>query len=115
MNISFSNKKLEKSINESKRRQKVYGTERAKKIRIRIGELKVAATLMAFWPPKSGPSRCHELTEGRRSGQLSVDLDFPYRLIFIPDHDPIPMKDDGGLDWSRVTAVKIMGVADTHG
>ena len=57
----------------------------------------------------------HELTKGKRSGKLSVDLDHPYRLIFIPDHDPVPRRDDGGLDWSQVTTIKIVGVEDTHG
>jgi hypothetical protein len=41
-------------------------------------------------------------------------LDHPYRLIFIPADDPIPTKDDGGLDWSKVTAVEILEIADTH-
>jgi len=44
-----------------------------------------------------------------------VDLDHPYRLIFVPDHNPVPKREDGGLDWSRVTAVIILGVEDTHG
>ena len=46
----------------------------------------------------SPPERCHELTEGKRIGELSVDLDHPYRLIFIPDNDPVPRRDDGGLE-----------------
>ena len=57
----------------------------------------------------------HELTAGKRSGKLSVDLDHPYRLIFIPDNDPVPRRADGELDWSQVTAIKIIGVEDTHG
>lgn len=60
-----------------------------------------------------GP-RCHELT-GDREGQLSVDLDHPYRLLFEPADDPIPIKPDMGLDWTRVTAVRILEVTDTHG
>jgi hypothetical protein len=79
------------------------------------GRVESRHELKDFWPPKSPPARCHALTEGQRSGQLSVDLDHPYRLIFIPDHDPIPMLDDGGLDCSQVTAIKILGVEDTHG
>ena len=70
---------------------------------------------MDFWPPKSPPGRCHELTGGKRAGQLSVDLDHPYRLIFLPDHEQVPRLEDGGLDWARVTAIKILGVEDTHG
>ena len=60
------------------------------------------------------PGRCHELA-GDRSGQLSLDLDHPYRLIFKPATEPIPLKPDGGLDWTRVDAVLILGVEDTHG
>ncbi len=115
MDISFKNKRLEKSFNEGAQLEKIHGTKRAKKIRIRLIELRAAESLMDFWPPKSGPSRCHELTQGQRKGQLSVDLDHPYRLIFVPDHNPVPRREDGGLDWSQVTAVIILGVEDTHG
>ncbi len=114
MKISFKSKKLMKMFNENDQLQKKHGKIRAKKIRLRMSELRAAQSLTDFWPPKSGPSRCHELT-GKRAGQLSVDLDHPYRLVFIPDHDPIPKLDDGGLDWSQVTSIKIIEVEDTHG
>lgn len=51
---------------------------------------------------------------GDRAGQLSMDLDHPYRLIFTPDHDPYPKRPEGGLDWRQVTAINILGVEDTH-
>ncbi len=57
--------------------------------------------------------RCHEL-KGNRKGQLSVDLDHPYRLIFKPVEDPIPEKPDGGIDWKKVKSICIVGVEDTH-
>jgi plasmid maintenance system killer protein len=115
MNIRFKNKKLEKSFNEGAQLEKLHGALRAKKIRLRMKELRAASTLMDLWPPKSPPARCHELIEGQRSGQLSVDLDHPYRLIFVPDHDPLPVREDGGLDWSKVTGILILRVEDTHG
>ncbi len=49
-----------------------------------------------------------------RAGQLSLDLDHPYRLIFEPNHDPRPLRAEGDLDWSLVTSVRINGVEDTH-
>ena len=55
----------------------------------------------------------HEL-KGDRKWQLSLDLDGPYRLIFTPAHSPIPVRADGGMDWSQVTAVTILGIEDTH-
>ena len=115
MDITFKTKKLEKAFNESGQLETTHGTKRGKKIRIRMAELRAAKTLMDFWPPKSPPGRCHELTKGKNNGQLSVDLDHPYRLIFIPDHNPAPARAEGGLDWSQVTIIKIIGVEDTHG
>ncbi|MBA2678519.1 MAG: ImmA/IrrE family metallo-endopeptidase [Ktedonobacteraceae bacterium] len=52
-------------------------------------------------------ARCHELV-GDRKGTLAVDLGHPYRLIFEPNHIPIPRKVDGGLDWTIVTAIRIL-------
>jgi proteic killer suppression protein len=115
MEITFLNKKLEKAFNEGATLVKIHGAARAQKIKVRMKELRGATCLHDFWPPKSPPSRCHELTQGQRAGQLSVDLDHPYRLIFVPANDPVPRLADGGLDWSRVTAIKILGIEDTHG
>ncbi len=115
MDITLKNKKLQKSCNEGAQLERTHGALRAKKIRLRLKELRAAISLMDLWPPMSGPARCHELTEGKGSGQLSVDLDHPYRLIFVPDHEPVPVREDGGLNWSRVTAIKILGVEDAHG
>ena len=113
MDISFKNKKLEKEFSEGKRLEKVHGSLRAKKIRIRLAEFRAASSLYDFWPPKTGPSRCHELI-GEYKGQLSVDLDHPYRLIFAPNHEPVPRNSDRGLDWKQVTAIMIIGIEDTH-
>ena len=115
MDIYFKNKKIAKSFNENKRLERDYGSVQAKLIGIRMMELRAAENLKVFWPPKSPPARCHELTKGQRKGQLSVDLQYPYRLIFVPDHDPVPRLKDGGLDWSCVTAIKILDVENTHG
>ena len=80
-------------------------------IRRRLDELKAATTLDDI-NRLPGP-RCHEL-KGNRAGQLSVDLDHPYRLIFKPANDPLPEKSDGGLDWNQITAIEITGIEDTH-
>jgi len=44
-----------------------------------------------------------------------MDLDHPYRLIIRPNHDPLPMREEGGLDWKAVTAIVIVEIKDTHG
>jgi len=71
----------------------------------RMMELKAAACLANI--TKLPPPRCHQLS-GERDGQLSVDLEHPHRLIFIPANDPIPVTKDGGLDWKKVTEIEII-------
>jgi proteic killer suppression protein len=59
------------------------------------------------------PPRCHELS-GNRAGQLSVDLDHPYRLLFRVANEPTPRSDNGELIWGKVTEIEIIGIVDTH-
>jgi proteic killer suppression protein len=113
LDISFKTRKLQKEFNEGKSLEKEHGKIRAKKIRLRLSELRAANCLYDFWPPNSGNNRCHELT-GNRKGKLSVDLEHPYRLIFVPNHNPVPKLADDGLDWKLVTAIEIIGIEDTH-
>jgi proteic killer suppression protein len=112
LDISFKNAKTRKSFNEAAQLEREHGLVRAEKIRRRLAELRAASCLQDLGT--APPARCHELTKGQRKGQLSVDLDHPYRLILVPDHEPAPVKTDGGLDWTQVTAIKILGVEDTH-
>ncbi len=114
MDIQFASKKLEKELNEQKTMMKAHGAIRSKRLRIVLTGLRAAPSLATFAPPMSPPHRCHELT-GNRKGQLSMDLDHPYRLIIKPNHDPLPIRDEGGLDWRLVTAIKILEIEDTHG
>ncbi len=97
MDITFRSKKLKKQLSTERGLAK-FGQNRAKKVRVRLQELRAAETLAGLGPPMSKPARCHELS-GDRKGKLSVDLDHPYRLIFVPNHDPVPKHEDGGLDW----------------
>jgi len=114
MDIAFATKTLSKELNEAKAMVRAHGPLRAKKLKVLMTSLRAAPTLGAYAPPMSPPHRCHELT-GDRQGQLSVDLDHPYRLIFKPDHNRLPTRPEGGLDWKQVTAIEIIGIEDTHG
>lgn len=115
MDILFLNKKDEKLCNsQALLRKKFKGNpRRCKQIRARLDELADADNLevMRFIPM----AYCHELT-GDRKGQLSVKLDQGYRMIFEPANDPLPRKTDGGLDWSKLTVVRILKISeDYHG
>ena len=83
----------------------------ARKLQQRLMELKAVSCLADI--SKMPPPRCHHLS-GDREGQLSVDLEHPYRLLFISANNPVPVTQDGGLDWANVTEIEIVEIADTH-
>jgi len=86
-----------------------------KKLLLRIAALKAADNLGVFWPPKSGPERCHELS-GADRGTFSMDVKQPYRLLFKPiEIDRPPPRSDEGERWKAITAVELLTVKDTHG
>jgi plasmid maintenance system killer protein len=110
VNIQFADQKFAKEVNDTRLLQRRHGLQRAKLIRRRLDELRAAQTLDEI---RSLPAaRCHEL-HGNRTGQLAVNLDQPYRLILTPT-PPIPTKPDGGLDWTRVTAIIVLAIEDYH-
>lgn len=110
MDIVFESDRDRELFTSSKALKKKWGGDMAKRIGRRLDDLRAASTLAVM---RSLPGRCHELI-GDRSGQLSLDLVHPQRLLFVSADDPIPTKGDGGLDWSRVKSVRIVGVEDTH-
>lgn len=111
MVIMFSSTQFERMCNEQKQMVRKCGSEQAKLLRRRLDQLRSADCLedLRHLP---GP-RCHELTANRK-GQLAVDLNHPYRLVFRPTTNPLPQKPDGGLDWSKVDAIEILGIVDYH-
>ncbi len=80
-------------------------------MRRRLDALAAAPTLKDM---AGVPGNCHALTADR-SGQFAVDLGGPYRLIFVPHHDPVPTLHSGGIDLALVTRISITEVADYHG
>jgi len=111
MIISFKSKKLQKICSKHKAALKELGQNRGKKLMQRMLELNAAIALsdISHLPP----ARLHELT-GNRKGQFSVDLEYPYRLLFIPNDETIPIKKDGGLDKANIHKIKVIEIEDTH-
>jgi proteic killer suppression protein len=111
MDIAFRTRKLEKIFNAAAALQKAYGARMAKVITVRMAVLRAARNLALV--PITPPDRRHQLS-GDRDEQYAVDLVHPHRLVFEPNHDPFPRKDDGGIDIQQVTAITIIQVIDYH-
>ena len=111
MVIYFKTRKLQKTCSQKTEAVKKLGLQSGAKLLQRMMELKAAENLADI--SKVPPARCHELT-GNRKGQFSVDLNHPFRLIFIPANNPLPENHEGGLDWLAITKIEIIEIVDTH-
>ena len=93
LEVTFDDADLAKLVQNVRELQRKLGAVRAQKIQRRLRQLAAAESLDVL---RSAPGRCHKLV-GDRSGQLSLDLDHPYRLLFRPVgvlvHGP-------GADWT---------------
>ena len=111
MDISFRTRQLEKDFNGADALQKTHGVRMARVIMLRMAVLRAARNLGLV--PTTPPDRRHQLV-GDRDEQFAVDLVHPYRLVFEANHEPVPRKDDGGIDTEQVTAITILDVVDYH-
>ena len=113
MDILISDKRLKKAAEDPAVCRRQYGLDMAKKIALRLASLRAAESLADFWPPKSGPERCHEF-KGELEGTFSVDLKQPYRLLFRPS-EPAGHVADERERWKSITSIDIVAIEDTHG
>lgn len=110
MKIHYSSVKQEKLLNSLRELTKKFGSENAGKVRRRMDDLRAALQLETM---RMLPGRTHEL-HGDRAGTFAIDLHKGWRMIFEPAEDPPPCKPDGGLDWSRITEIRILELEDYH-
>jgi plasmid maintenance system killer protein len=108
--ISFKSNKLARSLTEAKEIQKAFGVM-SKKVNQRMKEISASDNLEVL---KTLPAaNCHEL-KGDRKGEFAVDISGNYRIVFIPDHQPVPVKDDNSIDCIKITHIEILGTEDYH-
>ena len=111
MDIAFRTRKLQKAFTAADTFQRAYGAPMARVIMMRMAVLRAARNLGLV--PNTPPDRRHQLV-GDRDEKFAVDLVHPYRLVFEANHEPLPRKDDGGIDTAQVTAITVLDVVDYH-
>jgi plasmid maintenance system killer protein len=113
--VSTKDKGLKSALENERDCLRHYGAAMCKKLRLRLAALRAAASLADFWPPNSGPERCHEL-KGDKVGVFSMDLKQPYRLLFSPIEESLPEnRSEELVRWSNIKAIELLTVEDTHG
>lgn len=110
MDISFTNKKLQKYANDDSFAIRKLGKKRARLYKQRLDDLRAVRTLEDV---RFLPGNYHELV-GNRKGQWACSLDHPYRLIFTPHENPIPTTEAGQYLWIEIKGGEIVEIADYH-
>ena len=100
MNIVFGTNKIKKACNNANG-----------KLKRRLDDIRAAENMEVLM---TLPGRCHPL-KANKKGQWAIDLEHPYRLVFEPLEDPLPISKDGWLDLKLITTVKLIEVEDYHG
>jgi len=112
MEIFFSSQKMQKICSSEKESTRTWGKQNGARVRLCLTQLAAAENLAVMMASPFG--RCHPL-KGNRRGQFAVDVKHPFRLMFEPAHDPLPLKEDGGLELAQVTRSRVLEIGDYHG
>ncbi|MHC5938564.1 type II toxin-antitoxin system RelE/ParE family toxin [Nostoc sp.] len=108
MEITFANGKLQNLCEQKDAAKKKLGANCAQKLRTRLADLAALSCVKELSAGHPHPLK------GDRAGEFAVNLEGGKRLVFKPDNDPIPLTEDGNIDWSKVTAVCIVFIGDYH-
>ena len=108
MDIDFANAKLRPLCEQHARMVGAFGLPCAKKLQGRLADIEAAAFVTELVAGRPHPLK------GDRLGQFAVDLHVAVRLVFEPDHDPVPRNADKSIAWNKVNKVRIVFIGDYH-
>lgn len=108
LEISFKDKNIKDLCLVQALAVKKLGPKTARKLRARISDIEAADSVEEL--VAGGP---HPLT-GDRQGEFSLTLHGGFRLTF-KSTKPIPLNEDGSINWFAVTDVIIWFIGDYHG
>src|SRR5258706_5861591 len=110
MKIEYKSNKLKKQLTEPREVQKAFGVN-AKRVVQRVSEMENSPNLEVL---KQIPAaNCHSL-KGNRKDEWAVDISGNHRIVFEIFLNPIPLKDDGSIETTKVDCIRILGTEDYH-
>lgn len=108
MDIDFANATLRALCEQHARMVGALGLPCAKKLQGRLADLEAAVFVTELIAGRPHPLK------GGRLGRFAVDLHGAVRLVFEPDHDPVPRNADKSIAWNQVNKVRIVFIGDYH-
>jgi toxin HigB-1 len=111
MRVFFKTRKMDTVLNDERSLKKEYG-ELAQTIKHRLQFMAKVPSLDQV--PVSTPFRRHQLAAPKGEYKYAVWIKHPFRIVFEPHHDPVPLLADGGVDLTKVTEITILSIEDYH-
>lgn len=108
LELAFANKSLRQLCESEAKANRNLGVRMAEKLRRRLADLRAATCandLIAGNP--------YEL-DSTGSQQIAVNLCEGSRIVFCANHNTIPLLESGGVDWSKVSRIKILRIESDH-
>ena len=109
VNLAFDTFALRSLCESQLKADRELGTKVAARLRDRLADIRAADTVADL-----AAGRPREI-EGGRPRCFSLELADGYHLVFCANHNRIPVNETGGVDWSRVTRIKILQIEVRHG
>jgi proteic killer suppression protein len=106
--IAFSTKKLRSLCEFQTKAEREYGLEVAKQLRARLADLREAETVLEL--PAGRPREI----DGAPHKNYALDLADGYWLVLSVNHGKVPVLKTGGVDWARVSRIKIQKIEVCH-
>lgn len=110
IDITFRDRDLAKACQDKRECRKRFGGD----YKLLLRRLESLSAAVALDDLANVAGKLHPL-RGERQGQWALNLWGLFRVVFEPANDPLPKLRDGGLDLSKITAVRILEVTDYHG
>ena len=88
--------------------ERKFGPDCARRLRSRLADLEAVTCVTELVAGRPHP------LHGVWAGLLALDLTGGRRIVLAPDHDPVPLSQDGSTDWAQVTRVSVVFIGDYH-
>ena len=109
MDLTFKSSRLQRLLESQKSIKRMFGSRSERVIMRQMALLNSAESMQDVF---SGIGGWHEL-EADRKGQCAGNAGGGKRIIVKPN-PPVPKKQDGGTDWTKVKSVQVVEVEDYH-
>lgn len=106
MHIAFDSKSLRTICEREAEAARALGTRVAEYLRHRLADLRAATSPQDLLTgrPRISDDQQH----------MILDLCDGYRIDFTANHTTNPKRQDGELDWAKVTRIKILRIESDH-